>query len=491
MPEKERNVRMDLTALLAAQSDAHGRLARSVTNLKKMGAENITLHAVETRLKLLDQTWAKVEVQHEAIRALYKEGFDSSEYNQTHFFDKIEDTYVMERSVLSEYARRLQPEPSSAPPKESGNVSSVSALPRLKVKTFSGAFEEWPTFRDSFLSIVGKHSSISNIERFHHLKLCLDGAAERLIRPLAVIGDNYPRAWKMLKEHYENKREVARSNFAAFTSTPKMKSDTAEELDRIYNAVTSVVSGQEGIGRPIASHGCDLLNHLVAELFDPKTRLEWASYTSESDDVPSHETLVKFISRRALTLKVAKATTAKVSGDPPRSAKSHLPKRSIASSQCVLCKGKHHVMMCDEFKAKSAIERKTVAETHRLCFNCLGSHQFAKCQSAKTCVSCKARHHSMLHEAYTPQTVSEANALSAVRQDDETKAILLATARVNVADRHGIPHAIRALIDQGSEVSLISEALVQRLRLPRSRSSVSIIGIGGSRTGSSRGRVTL
>ncbi|XP_011858380.1 PREDICTED: uncharacterized protein LOC105555938 [Vollenhovia emeryi] len=233
----------------------------------------------------------------------------------------------------------------------------------------------------------------------------------------------------MLKERYENKREVARSNFAAFTSTPKMKGDTAEELDRIYNAVTSVVSGQKGIGRPIASHGCDLLNHLVAELFDPKTRLEWASYTSESNDVPSHETLVKFISRRALTLKVAKATTAKFSGDPPRSAKSHLAKRSIASSQCVLCKGKHHVMMCDEFKAKSAIERKTVAKTHRLCFNCLGSHQFAKCQSAKTCASCKARHHSMLHEAYTPQTVSEANALSAVRQDDETKAILLATAR--------------------------------------------------------------
>ncbi|XP_011859524.1 PREDICTED: uncharacterized protein LOC105557010 [Vollenhovia emeryi] len=223
-----------------------------------------------------------------------------------------------------------------------------------------------------------------------------------------------------------------------------MKSDSIDELDRIFNAVTSVVSGQEGIGRPIDFHG------------------------------------------RALTLKVAKATTAKVSGDTPRTTKSHHIKQATASSQCVLCKGKHNVMMCDEFMAKPATERKAVAETHRLCYNCFGSHQ-----SAKTCLTCKARHHTMLHEAYATSKVPEANALSAVRKNDSTKAILLATARVNVADRHGTPHTVRALIDQGSEVSLIAESLVQRLHLPRSRSSVSIIGIGGIRTGSTRGTVTL
>ena len=46
-------------------------------------------------------------------------------------------------------------------------------------------------------------------------------------------------------------------------------------------------------------------------------------------------------------------------------------------------------------------------------------------------------------------------------------AILLTTARITVDDRHGDPHPVRVLIDQGSEVSLISEALIQRLRLPR------------------------
>ncbi|XP_011859410.1 PREDICTED: uncharacterized protein LOC105556910 [Vollenhovia emeryi] len=173
---------MDLNALLTAQSDAHGRIARSVTNLKKMGAENITLHAVETRLEFLDKIWAKVEAQHETIRTLFKEEFDESEYNQTQFFDTIEITYVQERSALNEYAIKLQAAnpTSAASSKEPGGVSSASALPRLRVKSFSGAFEDWPTFRDSFMSIVGKHKSLSNIEKFHHLRHCLEGAAEKI-----------------------------------------------------------------------------------------------------------------------------------------------------------------------------------------------------------------------------------------------------------------------------------------------------------------------
>ncbi|XP_024876575.1 uncharacterized protein LOC112457634 [Temnothorax curvispinosus] len=98
----------------------------------------------------------------------------------------------------------------------------------------------------------------------------------------------------------------------------------------------------------------------------------------------------------------------------------------------------------------------------------------------------------MLHEAYVPASpFTEVSALSAVRSADDRKAILLATARVTIADRHGNPHSVRALIDQGSEVSIVAESLVQRLHLQRSRSAVSIFGIGGSKSGSTRGKVTV
>lgn len=135
------------------------------------------------------------------------------------------------------------------------------------------------------------------MERFHYLKSCLEGPAEKLIRPLAVIGDNYPRAWALLCKYYENKKELARSNFSTFTAVSKMKSDTAEELNRII-AITSVMNGQESISRPIQSHSFDILNYFIIELFDPRTRLEWESYTSESTDPPDQETLLSFITKR-------------------------------------------------------------------------------------------------------------------------------------------------------------------------------------------------
>ncbi|KYM94040.1 hypothetical protein ALC62_15344 [Cyphomyrmex costatus] len=345
---------MDLQTLLTAQSDIHGCMARSVLNLKKLGEGNITLHATETRIVLLDKLWSKFEAQHELIRGYLKETFDESEYNSSGFADSAENTYVQQRSLLNEYVQQLKTSRPNSPsvPEFGTELFNKTFLPRLKIRSFSGAFEDWPTFRDIFKSIVGDNASISAVEKFHHLKACLEGPAETLIRPLSVTGDNYPRAWALLSKHYENKRELARSNFSTFAAMAKMKCNTAEELNRIYHVVTSVVNGQESIGRTINSHGFDPFNHLVIELFDTKMRLEWETHSSTSNELPSHETLLDFISKRALTLNAAKPKSSKVSGDSTRPAKAHYAKRNADSPQCSCARASLHynVMMCENFK---------------------------------------------------------------------------------------------------------------------------------------------
>lgn len=97
----------------------------------------------------------------------------------------------------------------------------------------------------------------------------------------------------------------------------------------------------------------------------------------------------------------------------------------------------------------------------------------------------------MLHDAYTQARAPEVSILSVTHKAGDQKAILLATAWVAVDDRFGNTHHTRALIDQGSEVLIVTEAFVQQLRLQRSRSDVSIIGVGGTHSGSTRGKVTL
>ncbi|XP_018395526.1 PREDICTED: uncharacterized protein LOC108774017 [Cyphomyrmex costatus] len=64
-----------------------------------------------------------------------------------------------------------------------------------------------------------------------------------------------------------------------------------------------------------------------------------------------------------------------------------------------------------------------------------------------------------------------------------------ATALVSIRSSTGHCCQARALIDQGSEISLITERLAQRLHLPRIRSNISLIGVGGKKCNTSRGIV--
>lgn len=60
-----------------------------------------------------------------------------------------------------------------------------------------------------------------------------------------------------------------------------------------------------------------------------------------------------------------------------------------------------------------------------------------------------------------------------------------------MTDKFGVAHHARALIDPGSKTFLTSEALAQRLGLPRLPASVSIFGVGGQKTAILRGRINI
>jgi len=325
----------DIEVLLNAQYDIRGRMSRSVDNLRKMGVSNITRDAIQTRITILDNLLSKLEDQHELVRSTLKDKYKESEYAKSDFIDVAENIYVMQRSTLTGYAKKLKDEAPTASKSEPGPEQAPrTSLPRIKLQTFSGAYEDWPAFRDLLLSIID-NSSISAVEKLHCHRSCLQEPVERLIHPLPVTGDTYERAGTFPSKHYENKRELIHSNFAAFTAVPRMKAETADELSRIFTAVTTAVNAQESIDRPIASHGMDLFNHLVVELFDPQTRFEWDSLTRDSIDPPSHDTLMDFISKRILTLNAAKPRSAAKFEDVARPAKSS---EEVSSLSAVLPK---------------------------------------------------------------------------------------------------------------------------------------------------------
>lgn len=62
-------------------------------------------------------------------------------------------------------------------------------------------------------------------------------------------------------------------------------------------------------------------------------------------------------------------------------------------------------MLCDEYKRKSAVERKQYADNHLLCINCLGKHKVTDCPSKRLCSVCAEKRHTSLHDAFRKATV--------------------------------------------------------------------------------------
>ena len=64
-------------------------------------------------------------------------------------------------------------------------------LPKLELKSFSGNYEEWQSFWDTFESAVNRNTDISRIQKVIYLKSCVTGAGESAITGLPLTEDNY------------------------------------------------------------------------------------------------------------------------------------------------------------------------------------------------------------------------------------------------------------------------------------------------------------
>lgn len=124
---------------------------------------------------------------------------------------------------------------------------------------------------------------------------------------------------------------------------------------------------------------------------------------------------------------------------------------------------------------KTFDSRREFARVNKICFNCLAkSHNVYSCCQATKCHLCKRRHHTLLHQkivntaATVDPTTVVATVATSTDQSELTTSVycyadvhnhgLLATALVNVESKTGSAIVLRALMDQGSQVSFITES---------------------------------
>jgi hypothetical protein len=77
-------------------------------------------------------------------------------------------------------------------------------LPQLLIPNFTGNLQEWVTFKDTFMSLVGDNINIPNVQKFHYLLSTNKGDAQRVIQHIPLREQGFNVAWELLVERYEN-----------------------------------------------------------------------------------------------------------------------------------------------------------------------------------------------------------------------------------------------------------------------------------------------
>lgn len=151
------------------------------------------------------------------------------------------------------------------------------------------------------------------------------------------------------------------------------------------------------------------------------------------------------------------------------------------TKQCPMCKGQHLLGDCLEFRGMTTSTRWNHAKECRLCRNCLqDTHHRRKCPSKGRCRECDEAHHTLLHTAPSSDGQKEPATFPVVLHTTRvstSRRMLLATARVRLQTAGGRSTVVCALIDQGSEVNLVTEIVAQRLQALRRATRLQLTGV--------------
>ncbi|CAL1678374.1 unnamed protein product [Lasius platythorax] len=282
-----------------------------------------------------------------------------------------------------------------------------SALPCIKLPSFSGDYPSWRPFYDLFASLIRDNPALTNVERMHYLKTCVTGEAARLVGNLSISGDNFSIAWNLLVSRYENKRFLIAAQLDRITNLKPLKRKNAQGLRTLLITISEATAALRVLGCAVNSWDPLLLYHIV-KLLDSESREAWEVKLGSSTTYPTFTQFEEFLIGRTRAMENLGLTTPQ---GTPAIASSGKYRTKVAAHvaasasnpnlpACPLCGSSHHLARCERYQSKTANHRRDIVIKHRRCFNCLASHPAKKCNSVKRCLKCGKKHHTSIHEIY-------------------------------------------------------------------------------------------
>nr|XP_012234631.1 PREDICTED: uncharacterized protein LOC105679278 [Linepithema humile] len=492
------------------------------------GLTHISYHEIQLRLNVLDKDWHRFTVTHDAINIAIAQ-LDKEERGQIkehiYFTEDLFATTLKNYTVNSGRIQSLldseQGIGNGSTSTQSSNPTSSSIptfsyparLPRIDLPKFNGTPSDWLSFKDLFKSLVLNQSTLTAVEKLQYLKTSLVGSAAHHLKNTTLSGDNFEGAWTTLSSFYENKRLLVNAALHSLLNLKRISKESARELEQLYTNLLQIYRSLEALDRPV-SQWDDFLVFVATQRLHSESVKAWELFLGSSTDPPTWTQFIGFLITRLRTLQAYERSRIGKSDPHFNAVKAHFQGKSKedkihSDNNCAICNGNHYTALCKQYSTKTRTQKLSIIAKHKLCYNCLGSHRVLNCPTTRRCKKCGKRHHTSIHTDIAQVATSKVDGEKATKSLDNSMAkpteaqvlysnahhstfqvqTLLATAQVQVSSLEGNTTKARLLLDQGSEISLITERLAQRLRLSRQRSSVPLVGIGAQPSNTTKGIV--
>ena len=489
---------------LSVLEDIASILKKTQINLKKCPKERLSKPGyLQSRIQTIEEYWvAFKKAHHDLLKCTTREQRGVLPYYVNEEFLLQEDLYLCMLGDLRDMLISCNSKTSDHDQTSCSNMScdvklrAKVMLPNIQLPPFSGNYEEWPTFKDLYVSLIHECTTLSEVEKLHYLKTSITGEAASLLKHIQVTGANYVQAWETLNQRYDNRRIIVNALLKRLFYQKKCTNQTAAQLKSLLDCTTEVMNSLKNIKVPTDSWD-PVIIFLIVQKLDPESHKEWeqTAYSVNAQVLPTWKELREFLEAKFRTLEMVSPTT---TTKPTKERVLHVTAaENDKQKQCALCKETHTLCHCSIFNKMTINERSEHVKANKLCFNCLGAgHSVFKCRMPMSCRTCKRRHHTLLHQ---PKKIDEATlnvetkqATSSSQADVEEKKVhtmiashytagqkisLLATAVVILKSEHGHTTVLRALIDSGSQACFISEKATQILSLEKTPVNLIVSGI--------------
>ena len=167
------------------------------------------------------------------------------------------------------------------------------------------------------------------------------------------------------------------------------------------------------------------------------------------------------------------------------------------------CQAKHPLAVCPRYQTSIVDQRWEIVKQNQRCRKCLRSHHTKDCKKSDgtTCDKCKKNHHRSLHnerkdqekppldpnavpaQTHNDNTINNNADMNTLKHNGDVKTVagLLPVQKIKVENLEGEPVEILAMLDTGSNTSLLSKAGAKKLGLSGPKTHLIMNLAGGSK----------